>query len=503
VTDADLLQLDASTRRDLWRAVGAAIEDYHRDVVHLGARAEMDAAEIRAAVEAFDFDHPLRPEAALSLAVDAMRRLDSHVSHPRHFGLFNPAPTAMGVAAQALIAAFNPCLASRAGSPFGVEVERHLVRTFGQLFGFEPASADGITTTGGSESNLTGVLLALAARIPGYQESGLRAAGGPPVIYVTRHAHPSTLKAAAVTGLGTAAVREVPADRWYRLDPAALDQMIRADLAAGRVPLTVVATAGTTDAGVIDPIAEVAGVAARHGLWVHVDAAWGGAAMLVPEIRDAFHGIDQADSVAFDPHKWLSVPMGCGLLLTRHRGLLDRAFGVAVPFLAGLEEPGVDPHTRSIRWSRDFSGLKLLLSLAVAGWQGYEVALRRQVLLAERLREALVCDGWKIVNDTPLPVVCFASEFDGKHDLVAEAVNSSGEALVFPVRLGDQVVLRACVTNYATSEDDVDQLVSLLGQARAEVQSGALDDQVCAWNGGGASTCSATINFSPEGMCAP
>ena len=462
---ADPLHLDVGSRRRLWQAVGEAIEDYYRDVRQLDVCADIGAEEVLDAIAGFDFDQPLSPEAAVGLAVDAMRRLEPHVMHPRHFGLFDPAPTAMGVAAEALVAAFNPCLASWAGSPFGVETERHLVRTFGGLFGYAPASTDGVITTGGSEANLTAVLLALRARFPGYRESGLLAAGRQPTIYATRHAHPSTLKASVVTGLGTAAVRQVPVDRMYRMDTAVLDHMIKEDLAAGRVPLAIIGTVGTTDAGVIDPIAEMCDAAERHGVWLHVDAAWGGAAIMLPELRYALRGVDRADSVAFDPHKWLSVPMGCGLLLTRHRGLLDQTFGVGAAFLTAGQEAGVDPHARSIRWSRDFAGLKLLLSLAVAGWRGYEDALRRQVRLACRLRDGLTADGWQIVNETPLPVVCFVGDDDPAR--VAEAVNRSGQARIFPVLLGDQLVLRACVTNYGTSEEDIDQLIKLLAQARA------------------------------------
>lgn len=466
---ADPLHLDVRSRRRLWHAVGEAIEDYYRDVRQLDVCAEIDAEEVLDSIAGFDFDQPLSPEAAVGRAVDAMRRLEPHVMHPRHFGLFDPAPTAMGVVAEALVAAFNPCLASWTGSPFGVEAERHLVRTFGELFGYAPAGNDGIITTGGSEANLTAVLLALRARFPGYREHGLRVARGQPTIYATRHAHPSTLKASVVTGLGTAAVREVPVDRTYRMDIEALDRMIEEDLAADRAPLAIVGTAGTTDAGVIDPIAEMGGAAERHGVWLHVDAAWGGAALLLPELRDAFRGIDRADSITFDPHKWLSVPMGCGLLLTRHPGLLEQTFGVGAGFLSGNQEPGVDPHTRSVRWSRDFAGLKLLLSLAVAGWQGYENALRLQVRLAWRLRDGLTADGWQLVNETPLPVVCFVGDDDPER--VAEAVNRSGQARIFPVLLGDQTALRACVTNYETREEDIDQLIKLLAQARAEIHS--------------------------------
>jgi aromatic-L-amino-acid/L-tryptophan decarboxylase len=474
MTQTDPLHLDAAARRELWQAAGDAIEAYYRDVRHLGVRGHVDAGEARAAAEQFDFGDPLSPHEAVDRVVEALRRLGPHAIHPRHFGLFDPAPTAMGVVAEALAAAFNPCLASWSGSPFGVETERYLVRTFGRLFGYEPTSADGVITSGGSEANLTCTLLALEARFPGRRARGLQAVTGEPTIYASRHAHPSILKAAAVTGLGTAAVRQVPTDQWHRIDAAALDQMIRADLAAQRVPLLIVATAGTTDAGVIDPIADVVGVGARHGVWVHVDAAWGGAAILVPEIRGALRGIDRADSITFDPHKWLSVPMGCGLLLTRHPGLLDRTFSVAAPFLADRAEIGVDPHTRSIRWSRNFAGLKLLLSLAVAGWQGYADALRRQVELGRRLRDALRSDGWVLMNDTPLPVVCFADESVHRPALVARAVNETGEARIFPVRLGGRIVLRACVTNYATSADDIDLLVKLLARARAGVRSGHL-----------------------------
>jgi glutamate/tyrosine decarboxylase-like PLP-dependent enzyme len=471
MTHTDSLHLDVAERRELWQAAGDAIEAYYHDVRHLGVRGHIESGEARAAAEQFDFDHPLSPQAAVDRVVEALRRFGPHAIHPRHFGLFDPAPTAMGVVAEALAAAFNPCLASWAGSPFGVETERYLVRTFGRLFGYEPAAADGIITSGGSEANLTSTLLALEARFPGHRGRGLQAVTSHPAIYASRHAHPSIVKAAAVTGLGTAAVREVPADRWHRMDAAALDQLIRADVAARRAPLLIVATAGTTDTGVIDPIADVVGVGARHGVWVHVDAAWGGAAILVPEIRAALHGIGQADSITFDPHKWLSVPMGCGLLLTRHPGLLDRTFGVAAPFLADRPEPGADPHRRSIRWSRNFAGLKLLLSLAVAGWQGYTDALRRQVELAWRLRDALLRDGWVLMNDTPLPVVCFADESIDRPALVARAVNQTGEARIFPVRLGRRIVLRVCVTNYATSAEDIDLLIKLLDRARAEVRS--------------------------------
>jgi glutamate/tyrosine decarboxylase-like PLP-dependent enzyme len=477
---ADPLRLDASTRAQLWTAVGAAIEAYHQDVSGLDAATMARPEEVRRALARFDFDHPLPPAEAVALAVDAMRRLQPHVLHPRHFGLFDPAPTAMGVLADAMVAAFNPCLATWAGSPVGVETERLLIERFAAVFGYPPDAADGTLTSGGSEANLSGLLLALAARIPEYRDAGLRRMAADPTVYLTEQAHPSWLKAVRIAGLGSLAMRVVPAGYTGGMDADELARLVAADRAAGRLPLVAVATAGTTAAGVIDPIQAVAAVAERFGLWLHVDAAWGGAAMLLPECRPALAGIERADSITFDPHKWLSVPIGCGMLLTRHRGALERTFGVSATFLAGLDEgAGADPFGRSMRWSRDFAGLKLLLSLAVAGWRGYEDVLRRQVRLADRLRDRLLRDGWRIVNHTVLPVVCFtpASTAPGGDPLalVAALVNGSGQARVFQVRAGGQPALRACVTNYATTEADVDLLADLLAAARADVDSGTVD----------------------------
>jgi glutamate/tyrosine decarboxylase-like PLP-dependent enzyme len=476
----DPFRLDEQTRAQLWRALADAVESYVRDVEKLHAGGRVDPAEVRRFLAGFDFDRPLDPLATLDRAVDGLRRFQPHVSHPRHFGLFDPAPTTLGVVADALAAAFNPCLASWAGSPLGVESDRFLVATFAQVFGYPAVAADGIVTSGGSEANLTAVLLAMSARFPDHREHGVRELPGRPLIYQTREAHPSCRKAALLTGLGALSVREVPTDAAHRMDPSALAEMVTADRTRGEMPFFVVATAGTTGGGVVDPVSEVADVASRHGLWLHTDAAWGGAAMLVPELREEFRGIDRSDSITFDPHKWMSVPTGCGLLLTRHPGLLGRAFGVTAGFLADEEdgETGPEPFNRSIHWSRGFASLKLLLSLAVAGWSGYEQALRRQVELGARLRAGLSAAGWSVVNETRLPVVCFV---DGPADpsdsrrflgLVARSVSRSGEARIFLAAVGRRPVLRACITNYATTARDVDHLVELLTAVRHEVLSG-------------------------------
>src|SRR5262249_6162480 len=163
----------------------------------------------------------------------------------------------------------------------------------------------------------------LTRAFPEYATAGLRGLSASPVLYVSGESHRSLLKAARITGLGADAVREVPVDGRFAIDVDALRRQIARDRAAGASPFFVSAPAGTTSAGVIEPVTRVAAVAADEGLWCHVDAAWGGAAALVPDLRHHLGGIGRADSITFDAHKWLSVPMGAGLFLTRHPGLLQ------------------------------------------------------------------------------------------------------------------------------------------------------------------------------------
>ncbi len=452
------------------------VENYLRNIATARVAPRLDVEKIRAELTRRDFAEPAGAVEALDFVADAMWRYQVHTGHPRYFGLFNPASTTMGIAADTLVAAFNPQLAAWSHSPFAVEVERHLVRAFGQKFGYDPAIIDGVFTTGGSEANHTALLAALANAFPEFGERGLRAAPAQPVFYVSSQGHHSFLKAARASGLGTAAAREIPVDDELRMNVGAVADRIERDRAEGLKPLMIVATAGTTSAGVIDPIGELAEVAAGERVWFHVDAAWGGAAAFVPELRAALDGIEKADSITFDAHKWLSAPMGAGLYLTRRPEVLDRTFGVATNYMprdaVGLDV--VDPFTHSIQWSRRFIGLKVFMSLLVAGWDGYAESIRRQAAMGDRLRRGLQDSGWAVVNQTPLPVVCFIDRalWEGPTaeylEAVCRSVVASGEAWLSIARIGDdhRPVLRAGITSYRTEEADVDALVESLNRAR-------------------------------------
>jgi len=473
-TAADILLLEPEARAALWQALTDVIEAYLTRVEDLPVSPQLDAGRIRAVAESFDFARPTAPDETLRRFAASLSRDQVHTPHPRYYGLFNPATTTMSIAADALIAAFNPQLAAWSHSPLAAEMELHLVRSLAEKFGWDRDSADGVFTSGGAEANQTAVLAALTHRWPRLGASGLRSLEADPVFYASAESHHSFLKAARACGLGSAALHMVKVDDSLRMKPEAVRAAIAKDRAAGKAPFLLVATAGTTGAGAFDPLPELASVAREHNLWFHVDAAWGGAAALVPELRPHLAAIEQADSITFDAHKFLSVPMGAGLFLTRRLDILTRAFATANAYMpkeaAALAV--IDAYSHSLQWSRRFTGAKLFLSLAVAGWDGYAAAIRHQTAMGELLRQKLLADEWAIVNRTPLPLVCFTDARSSwsleQTQAAVNAVVGSGQAWISTIQLGPgrRPALRACITNYRTEPRHLDELVAILHRVR-------------------------------------
>ncbi|MHA2497878.1 MAG: pyridoxal phosphate-dependent decarboxylase family protein, partial [Candidatus Hodarchaeales archaeon] len=208
-----------------------------------------------------------------------------------------------------------------------------MIRTFGRQFGYDAATTAGTFTTGGTEANLTALLTALTNAFPEFAERGVRGLAGQPTLHTSAECHHSLIRAARTCGLGSDAVRLIPVDSSLQMDAKMLREQIDNDLNAGSVPFLIIATAGTTSAGIVDPLARIADVASSANMWFHVDAAWGGAAVFVPELRSVLDGIERADSITFDAHKWLSVPMGAGLYITRHPDILRRTFSISTGYM--------------------------------------------------------------------------------------------------------------------------------------------------------------------------
>jgi glutamate/tyrosine decarboxylase-like PLP-dependent enzyme len=474
--NSSVLQLPPEQRDRLWRRVAERIEAYALTVADGRVAPGLEPEAIRAVIASFTFESPAEPEALVDFVASALSRWQVHTPHPRYYGLFNPAPTTMGIAADMLVAAFNPQIAAWSHSPFAAEVEQHLVRALAGQFGYDKAGCDGTFASGGMEANHTAVLAALTAVFPEFPQSGLRALPAQPAMYASAESHHSFLKAARMCGLGMSAVRLIPVDERLRMRTDLLAAAIAEDRARGLAPFLIAATAGTTNAGAIDQLGECAGVAARERLWFHTDAAWGGAAILVPELRPLLAGIERSDSITFDAHKWLSVPMGAGVFMTRHSDILERTFRVMTAYMpkeaAGLDV--IDPHLHSMQWSRRFIGLKVFLSLAAAGWDGYAAAIRHQTAMGSLLRGTLASDGWEIVNDTPLPVVCFAERGANaeRQKAIVMSIVTSGEAWISTTLVaGGRTVIRACVTNYLTQPSHIEALAASLRSARRRISA--------------------------------
>ena len=229
----------------------------------------------------------------------------------------------------------------------------------------------------------------------------------------------------------------------------------------------VVGTVGTTAAGVIDPVPELGRFCRSEGLWLHVDAAWGGAAIVSPRLRGHLAGIEAADSITCDAHKWFSVPMGAGMFFCRHAVAVGEAFRVATSYMPGKTDgAGRDPYTTSVQWSRRFIGLKLFLALAEHGETGYVEMIEHQARMGDVLRAALRGAGWRVVNTTPLPVVCFTREGLVPAEFLA-ALYERQIAWMSEVRLGEGApVVRACITSFRTTQSDIEWVVREMGRLR-------------------------------------
>jgi len=418
-------------------------------------------ASFKSELAGFDFRRPRALDELLSWSMAQLEHGIVHMTHPRYFGLFNPAPTFAAECADRIAGAFNPQLATWTTAPAAVEIEAHVLKAVALRAGL-PTDAVGHCTSGGSEANCTALLCALTRANPRFATDGARAFGAAPVFYISRDSHLAWLKIAHQTGIGRAAARLVPTDGRGRLDANALVAALEEDRARGCVPVMIVATAGTTNAGMIDPLERCAQIARDGALWYHVDAAWGGALIASDRLRGALAGIEHADSITIDAHKWFATTMGCGMFMTRDANVLSSVFHVSTTFMPS-NIVNLDPYVTTAQWSRRFLGLRLFLSLAVAGWQGYGEHVERSIALMAVLKEELAARGWSILNDSQLAVLCVAPPAGSEEaHAVAKRVTASGRAWVAAAKFEGRDIIRVCLTHGEATREDILELVSAL-----------------------------------------
>ena len=405
---------------------------------------------------------PEMPTGVLEVLEDARRGLDESIAQtrPRYFAFVASSGLEIGVLGDLLASCFDANLAVWAAA--ATEIEDQAVRWVAEFVGF-PASA-GAFTSGGTVSNMTALAAARERAVPGSRRYGLGSTI--PTVYCSDEAHYSIERAAEILGIGSENVRSLPIDADRRLVPEAVDAAIRADRAAGRTPVAVVATAGTTLTGAVDPIDALADVCVEAGVWLHVDGAYGLPAATTPSAGHLFAGLDRVDSVTLDAHKWLYLPKACGVLLVRDRDHLFQAFS---------HEEAYIPHERTghmvditLEYSRPFRALKLWLAFRAHGAQAFRDAVEDNLRQARLLYE-LVLDHdllEPLCGPPPLSIVPFryrgsGGDSNATNARLVRALQDDGRVWVAPATIDDAVGLRPCFVNFRTSDDDVRALVDV------------------------------------------
>jgi glutamate/tyrosine decarboxylase-like PLP-dependent enzyme len=402
--------------------------------------------------------------------------------HRRFWGWVNSPPAVIGVFADALAAAMNPSVAG--GNHAAVHLEHGVLAWFKEIFGFPPESG-GLLVSGGSVANLIGLAAARHERA-GFdvRSDGLQGVNQKLIVYSSEEGHSCIRKAVELLGMGSSNLRTIGVDDSFRIDVAALEVAMASDVAAGHRPLAVAASAGTVNSGAIDPLVEISAVCRRHGAWFHVDGAYGALAILSRRHGQELAGLRLADSIAVDPHKWLSVPIEAGLVLVRDAAAMRDAFSLVPPYLRTDDDPTglggpVWFSEYGIQQTRGFRALKVWMTLREEGVEGYRAAIDKQVDLAERLRGQVDSAADMEVVASGLSVVCFRytpdelrgdeEALDGLNRELLRRLQLGGEAFLSGTVLRGRFALRACIVNYKTREEDIDRLVELVRVTGVEV----------------------------------
>lgn len=400
-------------------------------------------------------------------------------SHPQYFGYLHPRPLPAAVLGDALTALLNQSPAAWRMGAAATALEREALCWLADFTGYprdrSPGALPGIFTSGGTTANLAALKLArdsvLGRRV---QEEGLSVAWPRLTVYASCESHFSIPRALDTLGLGRTALRTVPLDGQGRASAPALRTMVATDLAAGYLPLCVVGIAGTSSTGAVDPLEELATVARHYGMWFHVDGAAGAVFADLPATRAAFAGMDLADSLTIDPHKWLFMPYGIGCLLVRESTRLGESFRGAAHYWQDEQAP--DSLFLSPEGSRPWKSLGLWLAMRHLGKQGYTALLQHNLEVARHLADHLQArDGFELLQEPTCPVCCFRV-LPGQADMDVNRFNEclqqllleGGQHYVTVCRPGggDTVYLRASINNYSTRPHHVQALLAALDQAR-------------------------------------
>jgi len=394
-------------------------------------------------------------------------------SSPRFFAWVNSPPAPMAILAELLAAAQNPSVAG--GDHAATYVEHGVLNWIKEIFGFR-ADAGAILTSGGSVANLIPLGVMRHVKTSGsIRTEGFQAESAPMVIYTSTQGHSCIQKAVELLGFGSDTLRKIPVDAAYQIDIAALEAQIAADRAAGLRPVCLIANAGTVNSGAIDPLDALADLCEREGLWFHIDGAYGGFGILAEQTIGLYKGIERADSLAIDPHKWLYLPVECGCCIVRDAQAMRDAYSLVPSY---LRDDRVLPWFSEfgIQQTRGFKALKLWLTMQHIGLDGYRQLISRDIDLARQLQDKIRArDDFELVATGPLSVTCFLytppdhAEIEALNRKLIPLLQAEGKVFLTGTELEGRFALRACIVNFRTTEADLDLLLDVIVEAGQRV----------------------------------
>jgi aromatic-L-amino-acid/L-tryptophan decarboxylase len=470
--DSDRARAFADELVGVWTELLESLRDGPVIAPHLTREAVLSGLELDVP------DEPMPTEQLVAHLRSAVLDYSLKAGHPAHLSYITGAGTVPGAAADLLASGLNPNVGGWLLSPAATEIERALTRWLAAQFGL-PDSAGGLIVAGGAIANFVAVKAARDS-IGGSELRRSGVGGRRFALYCSEEAHVTIDRAADMLGLGTDTVRHIPVDEKLRMRTDALADTIVADIADGVVPLAIVGTAGTTGTGSIDPLRELAELAARHAIWFHVDAAYGGPAVLADDLRPLFAGIERADSITLDPHKWLSTPLGSGCVLVRDVQALSDSFGVYASYVH--EEEDIDRGSNlgfmGPQFSRGFDALKVWVSLLAHGRAAYARRISHDVALTRYLAERVEEHQELELVTANLSICCFRYRPSGVDD--EAALNRLNERLMTELQLDGRVYLsnaivagrfclRTCIVNFRTEAEDLDRVLEVVTELGREL----------------------------------
>jgi aromatic-L-amino-acid/L-tryptophan decarboxylase len=472
------LDVSEDALREMSSQATKLVRDYLTRISERPVRAENYAGKTTESIAA-ELSTEGIPLAQLLDECRTIMDLSRHNGHPRFFGYVASPSTPIGAYGDLIASALNANITCWRSGAAGTEVERMVVRWLGALINYD-RDAKGLLTSGGSMANMIALLVANRRKSgAAVSRSGLWNSGPPMTVYASSEVHMSIAKAADILGFGRDHVREIACDDRQRLRVELLRQKIEADRSEGLRPFCVVGSAGTTNTGVVDPLSEIAAVAAEFDLWFHVDGAYGAPGILDERKKHLFAGLERADSVSLDPHKWLYVPVDAGCLLFRDDAAAKATFSTDeadyIKTHGYVDEEAFAFWDYGIELSRRFRALKVWLTLQYYGSKRIAEAIGEDISLAEYLGELVSsADDFELLTPVELSICCFRyvprdrfseTDLDKLNERIMERVQKGGRAYLSNATVNGHFALRACITNFRTTKNDIDETVAAIRDA--------------------------------------